>query len=491
MRAVERSAVIPSSSDYESHVTAFLQERLRVLAGVIGLAIAAFYALRMGSAWLAHRALEPASPENLVHLASVVGLAAIYAAVRGGPRSRRTLQAIDVGGFSLGSAACVALFALRYDQPSAPVVSATLKIMIIARAVLVPSTARVTLLVSLPGALGVLAVLAAHGGGVVVLWNAAVFAFAIAVAVVASHVTHTLRRQVREARRMGAYRLGERIGAGAMGEVYRASHEMLRRPAAIKLLRPEVMGQEALARFEREVQLTATLTHPNTVMVYDYGRTPDGVFYYAMEHLDGADLSRVLEAGGPLPAARAIHVLIQACDALEEAHALGLVHRDIKPRNIILCTRGGRRDVVKIVDFGLVKDLAERDPALTRGDASPGTPLTMAPEVLFGEPATPQSDLYSLAVVGYNLVTNAQLYDFRNGMEFFGLVFSTPPIPPRERNPAVPEDLERVLLHGLARSAGDRPEGVAGFREELSACRDAGRWTEADAAAWWEQARLA
>ena len=163
--------------------------------------------------------------------------------------------------------------------------------------------------------------------------------------------------QVRDAQQLGQYKLEEKIGEGAMGEVYRATHAMLRRPTAIKLLRPEIAGEETLRRFEREVQQTSRLSHPNTVSIYDYGHTAEGFFYYAMEYLDGANLEEIVDRTGPMPAARAIYILRQACGALSEAHRAGLVHRDIKSGNILLCRQGGLHDVVKIVDFGLVKDL--------------------------------------------------------------------------------------------------------------------------------------
>src|SRR5512136_349670 len=185
-------------------------------------------------------------------------------------------------------------------------------------------------------------------------------------AIITSHVIYGLQREIHRVRRLGQYALEEKLGEGGMGVVYRASHAMLRRPTAVKLLAPEKAGLETIARFEREVRLTARLTHPNTITIYDYGRTHEGIFYYAMELLDGATLEEVVEVGGALPPGRAIHVASQIASALVEAHGAGLIHRDIKPANVLLCERGGVPDVVKVVDFGLVRELETGGTALSR-----------------------------------------------------------------------------------------------------------------------------
>jgi len=203
--------------------------------------------------------------------------------------------------------------------------------------------------------------------------------------------------------RLGQYEIVSMLGEGGMGAVYRAEHALLKRPAALKLLLPERTGPENLARFEREVRLTAQLTHPNTVAVYDYGHTPDGQFYYAMEYLDGLTLEALVKRYGPQPPARVIYILAQAAGALAEAHALGLIHRDVKPANILFCDRGGVPDVVKLVDFGLAKSVStEASPALTQAGTLAGTPLYLSPEAISDAARVDhRADLYALGGVGY------------------------------------------------------------------------------------------
>ncbi|HEY8430880.1 MAG TPA: serine/threonine-protein kinase, partial [Sandaracinaceae bacterium] len=245
---------------------------------------------------------------------------------------------------------------------------------------------------------------------------------------------------------------------------------------------------EAMSRFEREVQLTAQLTHPNTVTIYDYGRTADGVLYYAMELLDGATLEAIVEVDGPQPAARVVHVLEQVAGALGEAHSIGLIHRDVKPANIVLCTHGGEHDVAKVVDFGLVKELEERHPATVSQEGTiSGTPLYMAPEILI-EPnaASPRSDIYALGAVGYYLLTGEHVFSGRTVIEVLGHHLHTEPIPPSRRlGDPVPEDLERLVLDCLRKDPKERPQSAAELRGRLEACTGVGRWTQRSAEKWW------
>jgi serine/threonine protein kinase len=264
----------------------------------------------------------------------------------------------------------------------------------------------------------------------------------------------------------------------------------MRRPTAIKLLRPDKAVEANLKRFEREVQLTARLTHPHTITLFDYGRTPDGVFYYAMELLDGASLEKVVAAAGRLGPARVIHVLYEVAGALVEAHDVGLIHRDIKPANIILCRQGGLYDFPKIVDFGLVKDLEPGDDAaLTRADVIAGTPLYIAPEAITSPASvSPQSDLYSLGAVGYFALTGQHVFNGRTLVEVCSHHLHSVPEPPSKRlSEPVPADLELLLLECLEKDPSRRPAGARELRRRLEACAAFGGWTDDAARGWWEQ----
>ena len=275
-----------------------------------------------------------------------------------------------------------------------------------------------------------------------------------------------------------------------MGVVYRARHALLRRPTAIKLLLPGRIGTTSLARFEREVQATAELTHPNTIRIHDYGRTADGTLYYVMELLHGADLGRIVGASGPQPPARVVHVLTQVAGALREAHDLKLIHRDIKPSNIMLCDQGGVPDVAKVVDFGLVKTLeTDRDATLTNPAAITGTPLYMAPEALTDPEALDgRSDLYSLGAVAYYLLTGTHVFGGNTLVEICAHHLHTRPEPIHARLGApVPADLEALVLDCLAKERDKRPRDAHELLERLTRCTSSGQWSEAEARAWWQR----
>jgi serine/threonine-protein kinase len=301
-----------------------------------------------------------------------------------------------------------------------------------------------------------------------------------------------LQRQVAEARRLGQYTLEEKVGEGGMGEVYRASHALLRRPTAIKLLRTDGAGERALKRFEREVQLTSQLTHPNTIQIYDFGHTQDGRFYYAMEYLEGITLEELVELDGPQPAARVVALVAQVCGSLAEAHAVGLIHRDVKPANLMLCERGRVADVIKVLDFGLVKSQIEDDDGkVSRTDAIVGTPTYLAPEsILRPDRVDARADLYAVGAVAYFLLTGRDVFEGTTVVEVCASHLHTKPEPPSARLGApVPADLEGLVMSCLAKSPADRPASAEALRRQLLACVDANGWSDALGHDWWEQHR--
>ena len=397
-------------------------------------------------------------------------------------------------GLTFGASA-----ALQYDLRPASFTSLLFtSFTVFTRALLVPSSARRTSVVSLISFVPVMAAgvflalyveqelppIAFVGGGITFC------AVAIVIATTGSGIIYGLRQQVDEAARLGQYRIDARIGAGGMGEVYRASHLLLRRPTAIKLLRPE-LGTDNLDRFEREVQAMSQLTHPNTVAVYDYGRSPDGVFYYAMEYLDGLDLAQLVSREGPQPADRIVDILIQVCGALQEAHDAQLIHRDIKPANIIVSERGGVPDVAKVVDFGLVKELTA-EPSAT-AQVLLGTPGYMAPEQIMDGALGPAVDLYALGAVGYFLLTGQPVFQTRDPHKHAELlvlhVTATPRRPSEVAAIAIPPGLEEVILRCLAKAPADRYGSASDLAEALAALPRVGDWSRANARAWWRTFR--
>jgi tRNA A-37 threonylcarbamoyl transferase component Bud32 len=296
-----------------------------------------------------------------------------------------------------------------------------------------------------------------------------------------------LRRQVVEARQLGQYHLRRRIGSGGMGEVYLAEHQLLKRPCALKLIRTAYVSDPvALERFEREVRITATLSHPNTVEIYDYGRTEDGTYYYVMEYLPGLSLEQLVRRHGPLPPGRVVYLLRQVCLALGEAHAAGLIHRDIKPSNIFAARRGGMDDVGKLLDFGLVRLSAlGKPPRLSETGQIMGTPLFMSPEQATGHPGVDgRSDLYSLGAVAYYLLTGRPPFE-GSGIEILIAHARDPVIPPSSLRAGIPPDLERVVLRCLSKEITDRYSDVTELERSLSECECSADWDQDTAARWW------
>ncbi len=290
----------------------------------------------------------------------------------------------------------------------------------------------------------------------------------------------------------GPYRLKEKLGAGGMGEVYEAEHTLLKRPCAIKFIRPGRDADEvALDRFEQEVRATAKLTHWNTIEIYDYGHTSDGTFYYVMELLPGLNLGELVKHHGPVLPERAVHFLRQVCGALREAHGTGLVHRDITPVNIFAAKRGGVHDVAKLLDFGLVKQLtseeAGRPSTVPKGHFS-GSPLYMSPEQATAyEEADERSDIYSLGAVAYYLLTGNPPFSGKTPLQVLAAHERDDVVAPSRLQTDLPDDLEGIVLRCLEKDPNDRFQDVRTLRQAFNGCDCANGWTEERAAAWWRE----
>ncbi len=317
----------------------------------------------------------------------------------------------------------------------------------------------------------------------------AIFVFTILVA----RLQLQAREAAIEAQQLGQYTLESKLGEGGMGVVYKGHHSMLRRPTAIKLLSADKVNDASIARFEHEVQITCQLTHANTIAIYDYGRTPEGVFYYAMEFLDGIDLQQLVERYGPQPESRVIHILSQMCGSLYEAHSNGLVHRDIKPANVMLNRRGCEPDVVKVLDFGLVKAVDSDGKESNGRGAMAGTPLYMSPESIQA-PMTvdSRSDLYAVGAVGYFLLCGRSVFEASSMVELCQKHLEEVPLPPSERLPPaergtvkVSSQLEDVIMSCLEKSRAKRPQTARDVALMLAKCSAAGTWTVEDGDRWW------
>lgn len=304
-----------------------------------------------------------------------------------------------------------------------------------------------------------------------------------------------LGEDIRQARRMGVYELEEQLANGGMGEVWRAQHKLLARPAAIKLVKPVTAAGDSQLdiisrkRFEREAQVTASLESPHTVQLYDFGVTRDGVFYYVMELLEGMDLHQLVRRHGPMPPERVKHIMLQALESLAEAHERGLVHRDIKPANLFIGKRGIREDFVRVLDFGLVRGAdspaGRQDVALTGDHEVSGTPAFMAPEMIKGGPIDGRADLYALACVAYWLLTGSYVFDAESVMEMAIAHATENPMPPSRRaGVRVPADFEAVLMRCLEKEPDDRPANARELLDLLDAC-GVDDWRPDMARRWW------
>ncbi len=419
----------------------------------------------------------------------------------------RPYALINIGlGYQIFVAALVALLTNITPQFSEGRISWLCLIILIQPAV-VPAAPIKTLFASLLIAtMDPLAVWLAHLRGVPIHADAFSLAWAflpnyisVGLAMLPAKIIMHLGREVNQARALGNYLLGDLLGRGGMGEVYRARHRMLARPAAIKLIRPEALGAADLAsgqamiqRFRREAQAAASLRSPHTIGLYDFGVTDEGTFYYVMELLEGFDLETLVRRFGPVSPGRAIHLLRHACQSLAEAHARGLIHRDVKPSNIYTCRLGLRVDFVKVLDFGLVKVPRDHEDGggtvlMTNPDVTTGTPAFMAPEMALGESVDHRVDLYALGCVGYWLLTGRLVFEADTPVKMMLQHIQTPPRPPSEYSEEeVPAELDQALLRCLAKKPDDRPQSAEEMLRLLASIPVRERWTRDKATAWWD-----
>ena len=486
---------VPHSAGQERE---HLQARLALYGQAVGLLSLGFFVISNGTAFLHDDVVVRfGSPTTWLHLVGASVHLALFLVCRRGALSLGVLHALDAGGTVLAIAVYAGMTPYQATNPGTELFGALcLVCVLMARAVFVPSTFLRTLAIGIASGALVMAFFVTWPSPAqadhLIGWTIYILCWVtlgVLLSSLASRVIYGLRERARTAEQLGQYTLLERIGKGGMGEVYRAEHAMLRRPTAIKLLRPETVGEQALMRFEREVTLTARLTHPNTIAIYDYGRTPEGLFYYAMEYLDGMDLQHLVDATGPQPPERVAHVLAQACDSLGEAHAAGLVHRDIKPANLVLCRRGRRDDVLKVLDFGLVKDLEKHpsDVSLTQANAIAGTPLYMAPEAIARpEDVGNRTDLYALGAVAWFLLVGRPVFEGRTLVEVCaGHLYSPPRRPSEATGFDIPQPLEDIVLKCLAKDPSDRFATADAMHSALDATGLAEDWTSERAAEWW------
>lgn len=414
---------------------------------------------------------------------------------------------LDVGsGFLVLQCLLVSILSQWAPIPISPRVS-WVCIPILFYPAIVPNTPKKTLITSLlaastePLALGLSALrgVQIHINTFYLLWDFLPTFICAFLVVIPVKIIHTLGQQVRRARELGSYRLEEQLGKGGMGEVFRATHQMLARPAAVKLIRSEILGSSSpsaarviMERFRREAEAAASLRSPHTIGLYDFGVSHDGTFFLVMEMLEGVDLETLVERFGPVPPARAVYLLRQACESLEEAHARGLIHRDLKPSNIFTCRMGLAVDFVKVLDFGLVKAMGDggrEATMLTAPDSTTGTPAYIAPEMVRGDREPDHRvDIYTLGCVAYWLLTGRLVFEAPNAIQLMYQHANSAPVPPSQRSELdIPSELDSVILACLAKLPEDRPQTAAELSRRLAAAVDGQGWTEEEAHHWWDR----
>ena len=509
------AAASDSSPHHPSETTqasrAFLQHRVATFGLIAGTLGGGFLIFR-GVAIAAYSQFGELNLTFWLHLAAVVAFLAVWLACRRGELSTSAVRRIEELGL-LGGGSLYTMMGAHVISIARPemIMHGVLTLMFLVRAIYVPSTSRrtfaLTAAMGVPLLLAVYLVYRAPDAEVLAFYDSFVgqgasrffsaewrvseaamwWVLTALTSAAASKVIYGLRTEARDARRLGQYTLEQKLGAGGMGVVYRASHALLRRPTAVKLLASDAADDQSIARFEREVQRTAELTHPNTITIFDYGHTPDGVFYYAMELLDGSTLDDIVSCTGPQPAGRVVHTLRRVASALAEAHDVGLIHRDVKPANVMLCLQGGLSDTPKILDFGLVKEIDKQtSSSLTSANTITGTPQYLPPEaILAPESVDARTDLYALGAVGYFMLCGEHVFSGMSIVEVCGHHLHTEPTPPSERlGIELPSDLEALLMQCLKKDPEARPQSARALFDALGECQ-VERWTSSDATDWW------
>ena len=499
----------------------FVQQRIGLFAKIIALISLAFLIVGIFGG-LALQLTAPAEPPIhivatntvrtlIAHVTGLILLTAVWLLCRWGRFPLVTLERLDAVSL-IGACTAWAFFIEPPHVESIHGAVVSVAMSVLARSIMVPSKAERTLRLTTLAVLPLMAFMWLSLGafqpagpaipGPSAVTMTAVFQTLLVIAVIwmatiTSRTLYDLRRSVREANELGQYALEEKLGAGGMGEVWRARHRLLIRTAAVKLIRPELLAsthadpQLVLRRFEREALATAALRSPHTVQLYDFGEAEDGTLFYVMELLLGIDLESLVSRFGPIPAERAVHILKQVCHSLDEAHQNGLTHRDIKPANIFVSSTGTELDFVKVLDFGLVQlrsVRAEDGGNLTTEATLACTPAYAAPEIARGEASYDHRvDIYAVGCVGYWLVTGQRVFEANSLMQMLFDHATTPPPRPQTRTELpIPPDLEQLIMDCLEKDPARRPVSASVLAQRLSTCRVPEPWTRERAERWWQ-----